>query len=283
MVDLSVIMNKSLGKTENDGQALPMLEKHRQQLIIEILEHSQFASVRSLTQQLNASEATIRRDITKMSKRGEITKIRGGAEVINEEKTKKQISSTSFSIDKTKREKTKKLIARRAVDLCSDGDSIIINGGSSTYMMGEYLSKLQLNILTNSFVLANYITENSDNQVSLPGGEIYREQGIILSSYESDTTENYRGSMMFVGTPGLGEFGVMESDPLLIRSEQKLKKQTEKLVILADSTKLGQHSNFIFCPLSEVDILITDSNADPSLIKKFESQNIEVLVVDAID
>ena len=89
--------------------------------------------------------------------------------------------------------------------------------------------------------------------------------------------------MMFMGTPGLGEFGVMESDPLLIRSEQKLKKQTEKLVILADSTKLGQHSNFIFCPLSEVDILITDSNADPSLIKKFESQNIEVLVVDAID
>ena len=276
-------MNKSSESIANDEHALPMLEKHRQQLIVNILEQRQFASVRSLTQLLNASEATIRRDITKMSNRGEITKIRGGAESISKMKKKKNISSSSFILDKTKNAKTKKLIAKRAVELCANGDSIIINGGSSTFMMGEYLDKLQLNILTNSFVLANYISENSTNQVSLPGGEIYREQGIILSSYESDTTENYRGTMMFMGTPGVGEFGVMESDPLLIRSEKKLKKQTEKLVILADSTKLGQQSNFIFCPLTEVDILITDSNANPKLIKTFEEQNIDVIVVEAID
>ncbi|WP_276754898.1 DeoR/GlpR family DNA-binding transcription regulator [Pseudoalteromonas marina] len=276
-------MNKSSESIANDEHALPMLEKHRQQLIVNILEQRQFASVRSLTQLLNASEATIRRDITKMSNRGEITKIRGGAESISKMKKKKNISSSSFILDKTKNAKTKKLIAKRAVELCANGDSIIINGGSSTFMMGEYLDKLQLNILTNSFVLANYISENSTNQVSLPGGEIYREQGIILSSYESDTTENYRGTMMFMGTPGIGEFGVMESDPLLIRSEKKLKKQTEKLVILADSTKLGQQSNFIFCPLTEVDILITDSNANPKLIKTFEEQNIDVIVVEAID
>lgn len=239
------------------GKGLPMLEKHRQQLIKDILDQQQFASVRSLTEKLNASEATIRRDITKMSKRGEINKIRGGAESINGAPKKKHISSSPFMVDKTKRAATKKLIAKRAVELCSDGDSIIINGGSSTYMMGEYLSELELNILTNSFVLANYITENSDNQVTLPGGEIYREQGIILSSYETDSTEYYHGTMMFMGTPGIGKFGVMESDPLLIRSEQKLKKQTEKLVILADSSKLGKRSNFILCPLKDVDILIT--------------------------
>lgn len=265
------------------GKGLPMLEKHRQQLIKDILDQQQFASVRNLTEKLNASEATIRRDITKMSKRGEINKIRGGAESINGEPKKKHISSSAFMVDKTKRSETKRLIAKRAADLCADGDSIIINGGSSTYMMGEFLAELEINILTNSFVLANYITENSDNQVTLPGGEIYREQGIILSSYETDSTEYYHGTMMFMGTPGIGKFGVMESDPLLIRSEQKLKKQTEKLVILADSTKLGKRSNFILCPLSEVDILITDSQADPKLISYFESNGIEVIVVEAVD
>ena len=273
-------MKVSLEKSENTGKVLPMLEKHRQQQILEILEHRQFASVRSLTKELNASEATIRRDITKMSNRGEINKIRGGAESINGQKKKIHLSATSFVEDKTKQADIKKLLAKKAVELCSDGDSIIINGGSSTYMMGEYLSELQLHILTNSFVLAASISENSNSQVSLPGGEIYRDQGIILSSYESDTTENYRASMMFTGTPGIGEFGVMESDPLLIRSEQKLKKQTEKLVVLADSTKLGQRSNFIFCPLTEVDILITDSNAAPDLIELFKSKNIEVIIVD---
>ena len=260
-----------------------MLEKHRQQLIKDILAQQQFASVRNLTEKLNASEATIRRDIIKMSKRGEISKIRGGAESINKSSKKPHLASSAFSVDKNKFVNTKKLIAKRAAELCSDGDAIIVNGGSSTYMMGEYLAKLELNILTNSFVLANYLSENSDNQISLPGGELYREQGIILSSYEKDTTENYHGSMMFMGTPGIGKFGVMESDPLLIRSEQKLKKQTDKLVILADSSKIGTRSNFIFCPLSDVDVLITDSGADDELIKYFESHDIEVIVVEAAD
>ncbi|TAP42628.1 DeoR/GlpR transcriptional regulator [Alteromonas sp. KUL49] len=260
-----------------------MLEKHRQQLIKDILDQQQFASVRSLTEKLNASEATIRRDITKMAKRGEINKIRGGAESINSQPKKKHLASSAFIVDKNKRANTKRLIAERAAQLCEEGDSIIINGGSSTYMMGEFLTDIHLNILTNSFVLANYLTENSDSQVSLPGGEIYREQGIVLSSYEKDSTEYYHGSMMFMGTPGIGKFGVMESDPLLIRSEQKLKKQTEKLVILADSSKLGKRSNFILCPLSDVDILITDTGANADLVAYFESNGIEVILVEEAD
>lgn len=276
-------MNQNNQKNDQFKPALPMLEKHRQQLIKDLLDQQQFASVRDLTEKLGASEATIRRDITKMSKRGEINKIRGGAESINGEPQKKHISSSAFIIDKTIRADTKKAIARKAVSLCQEGDSIIINGGSSTFMMGEFLAELRLNILTNSFVLANYITENSDNQVTLPGGEIYREQGIILSSYETDSTEHYRGEFMFMGTPGIGRFGVMESDPLLIRSEQKLKKLTEKLVILADSSKLGKRSNLILCPLSEVDILITDTDADPELIDHFERSGIEVILVESVE
>lgn len=260
-----------------------MLEKHRQQLLKDIIDREQFASVRKLTEKLNASEATIRRDILKMSKRGEIQKIRGGAQSITPASNKKVISSSFFFADKEKRAATKRLIAKRAVELCQNGDSITINGGTSTYMMGEFLCDMELNVLTNSFILANYLSEHSDIQITLPGGEVYREQGIILSSYEKDNTDYYHSSMMFMGTPGIGQFGVMESDPLLIRSEQKLHKQSEKLVILADSSKLGKRSNFIFCPLAEVDILITDSNADPDLIAHFEDNGIEVITVEAVD
>ena len=258
-----------------------MLEKHRQQLIKEIVDQYNFASVKVLTDKLNSSEATIRRDLTKMSKRGEIVKIRGGAE--SSKNQRKNIQSSAFDLDKAKRTDTKRLIAKKAVELCADNDSIIINGGSSTYMMGEFLQDKNLNILTNSFVLANYLSENSDNLISLPGGEIYREQGIILSSYEKDNTEHYRSSMMFMGTPGIGKFGIMESDPLLILSEQKLKKQTDKLIVLADSTKLGKRSNFVFCSLEEVDVLITDSKADPELIEDFKEQGIEVIIVESLD
>jgi len=262
-----------------------MLEKQRQQLILNILVEQQFASVRSLSSELDASEATIRRDITKMAANGQLNKIRGGAEVIAEHalpSNRPQVNGSVFLANKEKHASNKRLIAERAVELCEDDEAIIINGGSSTYMMGEFLVDRQLSILTNSFVLAQYLSENSTNQVTVPGGEIYRKQGIILSAFENDTIQHYHGTKMFMGTPGISEQGVTESDPLLIRAEQKLKKQSDKLIVLADSSKLGKRSNFIFTPLSDVDVLITDSNADAEIVRQFEAAGVEVLMVAAV-
>ena len=265
-------------------QVLPMLEKQRQQLILDILTEQQFASVRTLSAELGASEATIRRDITKMAANGQLNKIRGGAEVLPEHAGHAKhphVKGSAFLADKEKHAGDKRLIAERAVELCEDDEAIIINGGSSTYMMGEFLADRHLSVLTNSFVLAQYLTDNSMNQVTVPGGEIYRKQGIILSAFENDTIQHYHGTKMFTGTPGICKQGVTESDPLLIRAENKLKKQSEKLIVLADSSKLGKRSNFIFCPLSEVDTLITDSNADPDIVRQLEAEGVEVITVAA--
>jgi len=261
-----------------------MLEKQRHQVILEILAEEQFASVHALSSQLNASEATIRRDITKMASNGQLNKIRGGAEAIAENDggfRRGHVRGSIFYADKEIHAANKRRIAERAVELCEDNDAIIVNGGSSTYMMGEFLADRHLSILTNSFVLAHYLTENGNNQVTVPGGEIYRKQEIILSAFENDTIQNYHGSKMFMGTPGISDQGVTESDPLLIRAEHKLKKQAEKLIVLADSSKLGKRANFIFTPLSGVDVLITDSNADPDIIRSFEAQGVEVITVAA--
>ena len=124
------------------------------------------------------------------------------------------------------------------------------------------------------------MVENCQNQVTLPCGEVYRKQSIILSSFENDTTQNYRGTMMFMGTPGISKYGVMESDPLLILAEKKLRKQADKLVVLADSTKIGLQSNLVFCDLNSVDIVITDNRADKAQLDEIRSYDIEVIVVD---
>jgi len=262
-----------------------MLEKQRQQLILDILAEQRFASVRSLSSDLGASQATIRRDITKMAAHGLLNRIRGGAEVVEDSAGRNgrgRVKGSVFLASKEKNVANKRLIAERAVELCDEGEAIIINGGSSTYMMGEFLADRNLSVLTNSFVLAQFLSENSLNQVTVPGGEIYRRQGIILSAYENDTIQNYRGSKMFMGTPGVSGQGVTESDPLLIRAEQKLRKQADSLIVLADSRKLGKSSNFILCPLSEVDVLITDSAADPKVIHQFEAQGVKVVCVAAV-
>jgi DeoR family ulaG and ulaABCDEF operon transcriptional repressor len=260
-----------------------MMEKQRHKILIDLLAEKGFASVPILSKELNASEATIRRDLNKLDQSKQLLKIRGGAESLQPATTsnhRKHLQGTVFLAESDQRQRRKSLIAAKAVSLCEDNESIIINGGSSTYMMKDALAKRQLNILTNSFALAGVLSENSNNQITLPGGELYAKQSLIVSSFDNDSIPNYHGTKMFMGTPGIGKFGVMETDPLLIRSEQKLRKQADKLIILADSTKIGKRSSFIFCPLEDVDILITDSDIKPESVRHFEDSGIEVIVVD---
>lgn len=260
-----------------------MLEKQRHKLMLDILREQHYASAKSLSEQLNASEATIRRDISKLAEQNLLHKIRGGAEAINKSEsqfTHPPIAGSVFLADKERHTDAKRAIAKKAVDLCDETDSITINAGSSTYMMGEFLRGKQMSILTNSFQLAHELIENSNNQVTVPGGEIYRKQNIILSAFEHDVIQYYRISKMFMGSPGVSHYGVMESDPLLIRAEQKLMKQADRLFILADSSKLGKRSNFILCPLDDIDTLITDSKAEDKYIRLFEEHGINVIIAD---
>lgn len=258
-----------------------MLETQRHSLILDLLDEKQVVTVRELTEELNSSEATIRRDLNKLSDQGLLVKVHGGAES-KQSKVKMlrpHLEGSAFLADVEKNVAQKRAIAQKAVELCDDGESIIINGGSSTYMMTEFLAPRQLNILTNSVPLALELLNTSNNRVTLPGGELYRKQNIVLSAFEHDTIEHYHGAMMFMGTPGIGDYGVMESDPLLVRAELKLKKQADKLVVLADSSKIGARSNMIVCPLADVDILVTDSGITVKDRKMFEREGIQVIVV----
>jgi len=118
-----------------------MLEKQRQQHILDLLAERRFAGVRSLSSELGASEATIRRDITKMAARGLLNKIRGGAEVVSDSAGRAELGRVKGSVFLASKEEhvaSKRLIAKKAVELCEEGEAIIINGGSSTASRGSY-------------------------------------------------------------------------------------------------------------------------------------------------
>ena len=260
-----------------------MLEAQRHRLILDLLDEKQLVSGRELTILLDASDATIRRDLLKLASAGKLTRVHGGAqrlEQANERVRHPHLEGSAFLADKQRHTLEKNLIARKAVQLCQEGESIIINGGSSTFMMADHLASRRLNILTNSFPLALELLENSENRITVPGGELYRKQNLVLSPFENDTIKHYHGTRMFMGTPGIGDYGVMESDPLLVRAEQKLMGQADQLIVLADSSKLGERSNFILCPLEQVDILITDSGADEKYLRLFREHGIETIIVD---
>ena len=127
--------------------------------------------------------------------------------------------------------------------------------------------------------MADDLLRHSRNQIFLPGGEVYRTQNIVLSPYEQDTTINhFYASKLFMGAYAIRQQGLIEADPLLIKAEQKLIKQAEELIVLVDSSKFSAFGSLIFCPLEQIDILITDAGIQPKTQDMLENAGIKVLI-----
>jgi DeoR family ulaG and ulaABCDEF operon transcriptional repressor len=225
----------------------------------------------------SSSEATIRRDIAALHVEKRLRRVRGGAEALSPPQFV-GLAGRPFSVNETLNSGKKRAIAREAVQLCGDGEPIIINGGTTTFQMVHFLGQRRMPIFTNSFPIAEHLLKHSKNTVMLSGGTIYREQNIILSPFDNDVTRNFYARRMFMGAQGLGPLGLMESDPLLIQAEQKLIDQADELVVLADSSKFRQRSSLILCGLARISTVISDDGIDEREAKMLESAGVTLII-----
>lgn len=257
-----------------------MHELERQKIILSVVQEKPVATVAELVALTDSSEATIRRDIASLHMSKKLKRVRGGAEALLPP-THSHLAGRPFSVNKSMNILEKQAIAREAVALCTDGDDVIINGGTSTYQMVHLLTNRRMQIFTNSFPIAEHLLQHSKNQITLPGGTLYREQNIILSPFENDVTKNFCASRMFMGAHSVGRMGLMESDPLVIQSEQKLMLQADELIVLADSSKFKRRSSLLICSLERIDVLITDDRIDDAPVNMLETAGVKVIIASA--
>lgn len=254
-----------------------MLERERHNLILKLVDERSIVSVSDLLDLLGASEATIRRDINTLAERGEVKRIRGGAEAVRP-RHQPHLVGMPFALSQDISVPQKRAIARAAAALIQPGESIIINGGTTTFALVEFLAEQNLDILTNSFPIAAKLLATSRNRITLPGGTIFREQNIVLSPFNNDTIENFWGDKLFTGCFGLNRFGIMEADPLVVQAQTKLLKRTEDVVVMADSSKLRRKSSMIVAGLDCISTVITDEDARPEELEVFKAAGIHVIV-----
>ncbi len=257
-----------------------MLEAERHRLIGKFLQERSVISVSDLVEILGASEATVRRDINAMADLGLIRRIRGGAEALTP-RHEPHLVGVPFSLNQGIGAPQKRAIAHAAAGLIADGECIIINGGTTTYAMVEFLADRSLDILTNSIPIVTRLLTTSRNRVTLPGGTIYREQNIVLSPYENDAIGHFWAQKLFTGCFGLNRFGLMEADPLIVQAEAKLLNRAEELIVLADSRKLRQRSSMIVAPIERMSTLVTDAGASDEELEPFRRAGVRVITVDA--
>ncbi|WP_417476002.1 DeoR/GlpR family DNA-binding transcription regulator [Leisingera sp.] len=255
-----------------------MHETERHRIILSAVQERPIVTVAELVALTETSEATIRRDIATLDGKKRLRRVRGGAEALTPPALP-GLAGRPFSVNQGINAEAKAAIAREAVSLCDDGEPIIINGGTTTFQMVHPLANRRVQVMTNSFPIAEHLLRHTKNTVMVPGGAIYREQNIILSPFDNDMTRHFYARRMFMGAHGLGPIGLMESDPLLIQAEEKLIGQADELVVLADSSKFENRSSLVLCPLERIDIVITDDGISDSVAAMLEAADIKLIVV----
>jgi DeoR family ulaG and ulaABCDEF operon transcriptional repressor len=255
-----------------------MLERERKQTIVRLLDLRTFAGIHDVVEATGASEATIRRDFIELEREKKLRRLRGGVERIREPGAILPVEAPLNRRVSVNQEE-KRRIARHACTFVEQGETIMIDGGSTTFHMAECLASMAVTVVTNSFAIAEHLVRHTRCTVILPEGTVNPDSELILNNLSADPFENYNVKKAFMGIEGITETTLTNSEPLLIQMERAMIAHARELIIIADETKFGRIGHLILCPVEKATRIITSHRADPTIVKALLKKGIDVVQV----
>jgi DeoR family ulaG and ulaABCDEF operon transcriptional repressor len=207
-----------------------------------------------------------------------VRRVRGGVELSS---SNGDLRVSEPPLDRRLRihQEKKRRIARKACGCIAEGDTVMIDGGSTTFAMVEYLSTLMITVITNSFAIAQHLVNHSACTVILPEGTVNPDSKLILNNLSADVFANYHASTAFMGIEGITDSVLTNSEPLLIQMERAMIAHSQKLIILADDSKFGTIGHLTLCPADRASKIITTTGADAALVAALRAKGVEVVLV----
>jgi DeoR family ulaG and ulaABCDEF operon transcriptional repressor len=235
----------------------------REQRILGLLAKRGFISFRELEHGLDASPATLRRDLERMAGAGLITRVRGGAKLLNgaapAAPPSPSLLGVPFHENIARNRAAKEAIGHAAAQLCRPGEAVMIDGGSTTLQMCPHLAGLNLQVLTNSLHIVSALLPQAGTRILVPSGTVFREQNIILAVRGEECMPRFHAPKLFMGAASIGPEGPMQADSVLVTVERDLIERADEIIILVDSSKFVASSGHVVCGLEEIDVVITDA------------------------
>ncbi len=260
---------------------MTMIREKRQSRILELLKQEQLVTIQGLSQQLGVSYMTITRDLGDLENHGLLQRIRGGA--IPAAKDDLEIASLpSFlynpRLDPHSAQKI--AIGRYAAEnLVEDGDYITIEAGSTASHMVPFLKQSNLTILTNGLLPTMLAAPYARDLTLICSGGILIETGAFIGPQAEDFFSKYRVRKVFVGAQGLTvEDGFTDQTPLYTRLKNAMKQNTDKVIVLIDSSKFGSRSLVQVMALSEADVVVTDSGAPVEIAAALRRKGVDLRI-----
>ena len=258
-------------------QPTVLVDQRRNQLL-EMVRQRGFASLPELAEQLKVSESTVRRDLDHLEEVGTAKRTHGGVFY-----TGASPQLPHFEELQPQQWDKKRLIAQRAVEFIDDGDTVLLDGGSTTYEVARLLVGRRLQIVTNSLPVANLFASNANSDLVLVGGYVYPRTGVALGPYANEFLKRLNVRHTILSVSGLNERGFYNNNLLLVETERAMMHAADEVIVVADSTKVGRQSLAHLCPLDEVDHLVVDNEITEDWRSKLIASGLRLCVAGGTD
>lgn len=229
----------------------------RRARMLDVIRQQGFVSIPELRDSLEVSESTIRRDLESLEESGEARRTHGGVFYTGSVTTVRQFqrgNPNDGAWDK------KRAIASEAAKLVSDHDTVLLDGGSTTYELAKQLVGRPLQIVTNSLPVANLFSASDSVDLVILGGAIHNRTGVTHGPFTDQMLETINVQKAFLSVAGVNEKGFYNSNLLLVETERCMMRSADRTIIVADSTKFGRSSLARMLEWNQVDTLVVDED-----------------------
>lgn len=244
----------------------------RQLKIREMLEAQGFVDLATLCQELDTSESTVRRDLIVLQDEGVLKRVHGGAMAVRSQGAR----GDDFAGHARRMVDEKRRIAAATAELIEDGQTLILDAGSTVAVVARELLDRSLHVVTNSFPIAEILGEARRVEVTLTGGQLDSQFGVMLGPLCEQMLGSLAVDVAVMGIGGVTEKGLSNSNPLVVGSERKMLEVARKVIIVSDHTKFGRGALIPLAPLDVVDIVVSDTGLDPEHQAWLRSHDIDV-------
>ncbi|MCL5270701.1 MAG: DeoR/GlpR family DNA-binding transcription regulator [bacterium] len=258
-----------------------MIPLARHEQILSILGEHDVLSVTDAVARLGASPATIRRDFHHLAERGLVVRARGGVKVARPEPD----DMVPFALREVRFADEKKALARHAAGLLAPGDTVLVDGGTTTFMLAAALPPISLRVITNSVRLAaaleELVPDRARLEIYLTGGFLYPNSGLLLGPSAQASLAQYHAHWAFLSVGGITAEGIYNTSEWVVETERVMMASADRVAILADHSKIGRHAMCRVAGLDRIGLLITDAwPANREALEEYRAGGVEVVEVD---
>jgi DeoR family transcriptional regulator, aga operon transcriptional repressor len=249
----------------------------RHQIILQKLQENGKVDIQVLSDQLQVSGVTIRKDLKLLEEKNLLYRTKGGGSINNPYAIERPINEKEYiNADQ------KKKIAKAALGLIGQNDSIIVGSGTTVFELVRLLHPPKhITVITPALKVAIELCNRPHVDILQIGGLIHHSSASAAGAFGEKLLEDISCGLLFLGVDGIEpEFGLSITNLAEASLDKKMIQVSQKVVVLADSTKFGRRGIGRICGLEQVHYIITDTYAPAETIKLIEEKGVRVIIAE---